>query len=213
MKLNKRYFSALILGCLLISLQYDYYNAMESKDLDEADDVIIEGNNYNKSADKNNISLNNNANTNQANLDSEINFLQTKLKLKSNLKMKNKLKNKNKSNDQLMNQAAASQEIDEESPQAKFQPYSKIPQQIVSSKEYQDKLGQFRENVKTYLQSKKTFTVGSTEGSIEKFNKRKYVEPGEDLFLGFLKYMSNTAEQVQQKIEKDKRNTDPTKFQ
>jgi hypothetical protein len=198
---------------ILISTQYKYYNTTETKDLDDSDDIIIEGNS-NKLPENNKNSFNRNKVITPKGQDSEINFLQIKSKLKSNsnLNSKNNLKNNN-TNQKSTNDAASTQEIDEESPQAKFQPYSKIPQQIVLSKEYQDKLGQFKENVKHFLQSKKTFTVGPTEGTIEKFNKRKYVEPGEDLFLGFLKYMSNTAEQVQQKIEKDKRNTDPTKFQ
>lgn len=146
---------------------------------------------------------------------SEINFLQMKTKNKTNLtsKLKNKLKNRNKSKQNAKDQAAGNEEIDEPSKPEKFQPYTKTPPSLVNSQPYQKKLEEFKQNVQNYLQANKTFRTGSQEGYIEKFHKIKYVQPGQDIFLGFLKYMSNTAQNIQQKVMKDKSNTDPLKYQ
>ena len=61
----------------------------------------------------------------------------------------------------------------------------------------------FKANVMGNLQSTKTYFSSGPEGFIEKFQKTKYVKSGQDTFLGFLKYMSNTAKSVAKKYERE----------
>jgi len=70
----------------------------------------------------------------------------------------------------------------------------------------QTKKTKFLENMINKLQGAKHYRSSQTEGYIQKFSKKKYVQPGQDLFLGFLKYMSSTAFDIQQKIITDQNN-------
>lgn len=68
-----------------------------------------------------------------------------------------------------------------------------------------DKLKKFVDNVQSKMISQRTYQSSPPEGIIDQFNKEKFVKPGNDLFLGFLKYISSSATKVQQRYAKEKK--------
>ena len=68
-----------------------------------------------------------------------------------------------------------------------------------------DKLEKFITNAQSKMISQRTYQSSPPEGIIDQFNKGKFVKPGDDLFLGFLKYISSSATKVQQRYAKEKK--------
>lgn len=181
--------------------------SMTSQDIDEDDDLVPTTSGFGsslpstKSIKKHVMKNKLPTNADNENTD-DMSFLQTSMKSKkANLRSFSKNSNNN------------IDELDEEDKGKKFIPYNSMPAQQANSKTYLDKKKQFQENLMTYLQSGRKVNVGAPEGFISKFERRKFVEPGQDIFLGFMKYLSNTAETIHEKKANDKRNNDPNRFQ
>lgn len=215
-------FSLLILTSLLQNMNC---TKLSSQDIDLDDDDLFNSlaTGGIKKQKKEEMSItdenNNNNNEEKASDDLEINLLELKSKNKNNntsnlrkassnmttnTNTSTSTANKTNSSNNTANQdASGDDEMNSKKP--KFIPYNQVNNNLFKSSNYKEKMDSFKQNIMSSLQTTKTFKASPIEGYMTKFQKRKFVKPGQDLFLGFLKYMSNTADNIMQKKINDKR--------
>jgi len=187
-------FSAFFLYTSSLKLQNQSQSLATSNDIDDDDDLVSSENKPIQNQKINKEEKKDNENKNEINLLEKKNLRKEMNENKPGFSFKSKEMQEDDDDDFNMN-----------TKKPKYTPYNKVSNKDYSSSGFRDKMNSFKENMAMNLQSQKTYKSSPIEGYLEKFKKRRYVKPGQDLFLGFLKYMSSTAENIMQKKVNDKR--------